>query len=195
VTLCKIHHCFPLLIPLVLGLLGLAGYSSCLLVTNGNASLEGEYEDDMVESLSGTIPFWFGVEPGLAWFVFLPIVSTLFFSGVLGCCGKLPLLGGRPRDKRMLEQGVRDTIIMPPETARRIRFWCCWDRRYGCFGSYPSASEQSEDEADTRNVVDIDIDIDIGSQEEEETPNNRLSTYPPNGIRSIGIWRMFDSSD
>ena len=143
-----------LLIPLVLGLLGLAGYSSCLRVTNGNASLEGEYEDDLVESLTdgklGDYSFLvrFGVE-----------------------------LGGRPSDERMLEQGVRDTIIMPPEMATRVRFWCCWDRRYGCFGSYPSASEQSEDEADTQNVVDIDIDIDIGRNFEQSPLNSSSKWY------------------
>jgi len=66
-----------LLIPLVLGLLGLAGYSSYLRVTSGNASLEDEYEDawskDSRTEYSGTIPFWFGsgsssVWPGLSFF-------------------------------------------------------------------------------------------------------------------------------
>jgi hypothetical protein len=111
----------------VLGLLGLAGYSSYLRVTNGNTSLEDEYEDDLVETLTdGKLGDYFflvrfGVELVLAWFVFFPIVSTVFFSGLLGCCEKLPLLGGRPRDKRMMEEGMRDAIIMPDTNGSLVR--------------------------------------------------------------------------
>jgi hypothetical protein len=117
-TRCKDLGSF-VLIPFVLGLLGLAGYSSYLRVTSANESLEDEYEDDLVEAVTGgrlgdySFLARFGVELLLAWFVFFPIVSTVFFSGILGCHGRLPLLGGRPRDVRLLEEDLRDTIVVP----------------------------------------------------------------------------------
>lgn len=30
-------------------------------------------------------------------FVFTPIIQAILFSGILGCCGRIPLVGGRPR--------------------------------------------------------------------------------------------------
>ena len=107
-----------ILIPFVLSLLGLAGYSSYLRVTSGNSSLEDEYGDDLVDNLTagklGDYSFLvrFGIELILAWFVYFPLLSTVFFSGILGCGGKLPLLGGRPRDKIMVEKDLKETIIV-----------------------------------------------------------------------------------
>ena len=43
------------------------------------------------------------IEMILAFFVYYPIGATVLFSGILGCGGKLPLVGGRPREV-MLEQ-------------------------------------------------------------------------------------------
>lgn len=43
--------------------------------------------------------YGYAVELGMALFVFYPILGTLFFSGILGC-GRLPMLGGRPREVR-----------------------------------------------------------------------------------------------
>ena len=37
------------------------------------------------------------IELVLGWLVYYPLVGTLLFSGILGC-GRLPILGGRPRD-------------------------------------------------------------------------------------------------
>lgn len=97
------------LIPLVLGLAGLAVYSSHLRVTSEDAALEEEYGDDLVRTVTegrlGAYSFLlrFGVELLLAWFVFSPLVSTVLLSGILGCNGRVPLLGGRPRDKRRVE--------------------------------------------------------------------------------------------
>lgn len=116
-----------LLIPFVLGLLGLAGYSSYLRVTSGNTSLEEEYEDDLIGTLTegklGEYSFLirFGVELLLAWFVFFPLVSTIFFSGLLGC-NRLPLLGGRPRDKRVLEEDLKDTIVFSDDRTSYVEF-------------------------------------------------------------------------
>ena len=105
------------LIPLVLGFAGLAVYSSHLRVTSEDAALEEEYGDDLVQTVTegrlGEYSFLlrFGVELLLAWFVFSPLVSTVLLSGILGCNGRVPLLGGRPRDKRRVEQqlGMSDS--------------------------------------------------------------------------------------
>ena len=108
-----------MLIPLVLGLMAVAGYSSFLRVTNRNEKLEETYEDDIIDNLTagklGDYSFLvrFGVELLLAWFAYFPIITTVFFSGILGCGGRIPLLGGRPRDKRLLEENLRSTMIVP----------------------------------------------------------------------------------
>jgi hypothetical protein len=45
------------------------------------------------------------VELLLSLFVFIPILETILFSGVLGCCGLIPFLGGRPYEvKQALER-------------------------------------------------------------------------------------------
>ena len=98
-----------LLIPFIVLLLGLAGYSSYLRIMNSNTELEDVYEDDMITSITngklGKFSFFlrFGIELLLAWFVFFPLLSTLLFSGILGC-KTLPLLGGRPYDRKKLLQ-------------------------------------------------------------------------------------------
>lgn len=112
------------LIPFVLGLFGLAGYSSYLRLTNGeNSALEEEYGDDAIDNWTegklGRYSFLvrFAIELALAWFVFFPILSTLFFSGWLGCNGRLPLLGGRPRDKKLVEENLQNTIMVQDSRA------------------------------------------------------------------------------
>lgn len=45
----------------------------------------------------------YAIELGLAWLVYFPVIGTVLFSGCLGC-GRLPILGGRPRDKRLVDQ-------------------------------------------------------------------------------------------
>lgn len=74
---------------------------------NANAAIQ----DDMyveVGNIRGAESFAFlnkyFVEVLLAWFVYFPIVGTILFSGCLGCNGKLPVLGGRPRDLRIVQE-------------------------------------------------------------------------------------------
>ncbi|KAL3788336.1 hypothetical protein ACHAWO_008565 [Cyclotella atomus] len=43
----------------------------------------------------------YAVELTIALFLYYPLTSTMFFSGVLGC-GRIPILGGRPFELRML---------------------------------------------------------------------------------------------
>lgn len=62
-------------------------------------------------SLSGSNPdfrFLYGylVELGLSLFVFTPVIQTILFSGIFGCCGRLPLVGGRPRSVKLEEERV-----------------------------------------------------------------------------------------
>lgn len=61
---------------------------------------------DGVESFS----FLWGyiVELVLALFAWYPVMGTILFSGALGC-GKLPLLGGRPRELRRLQERTSRT--------------------------------------------------------------------------------------
>lgn len=103
-----------MLVPFVLAMVGLAGYSSFRRVTAFN-ELEDEFavNDDLYQQVTGGTlgPYTFLVkyvtELFLAWFVYFPLVTLVFFSGVLGC-GKLPVLGGRPRDKARVEQELAE---------------------------------------------------------------------------------------
>ena len=47
----------------------------------------------------------YGVELGLALFIYYPVVGTVLFSGVLGC-GKVPVLGGRPYEVMMEKKRI-----------------------------------------------------------------------------------------
>jgi hypothetical protein len=44
------------------------------------------------------------VELLVSLFVWYPVVTTIFFSGVLNFCGKVPYFGGRPQEMRDLEK-------------------------------------------------------------------------------------------
>jgi len=106
-----------MLVPVVLGLMALA---VCLVLARvtieaddaDGANTEGQdgwdFSDTNVDSVEGVQSFSFlsdyCVELALAWFVWFPVVGTLLFSGILGCNGRLPILGGRPRDKRLIEE-------------------------------------------------------------------------------------------
>lgn len=75
---------------------------------------DGDGDDDFYvdwEQIDGASSFRFlakyCVELLLAWFVYFPVIGTIMFSGVLGC-GRLPVLGGRPRDKRLVEEESRE---------------------------------------------------------------------------------------
>ena len=46
----------------------------------------------------------YAMEVALAWCVYFPLLGTILFSGCLGCGGRLPLLGGRPRDIQLVAQ-------------------------------------------------------------------------------------------
>ena len=84
-------------------------------INNNNAvdDLQEGDDDEYVEweNIDGLGSFFFlakyTVELMLAWFVYFPIVGSVMFSGVLGC-GRLPILGGRPKDIRLVEEESKD---------------------------------------------------------------------------------------
>ena len=82
---------------------------------NNNAAddLQEGDDDEYVDwdNIDGVGSFFFlakdSVELMMAWFFYFPVVGTIMFSGILGC-GRLPVLGGRPRDIRLVEEESRD---------------------------------------------------------------------------------------
>ena len=112
-TRCKDCGSF-MMIPVILALVGLATIVVLKRASGDETGLEdyNNIQDDQFVSwneIDGAQSFSFlleyCLELGLAWFVYFPIVGTILFSGILGCNGKLPVLGGRPRDKRLFEEG------------------------------------------------------------------------------------------
>jgi len=77
---------------------------------NNNAEGNNDYMDDALdieihEWESFSFLSQYGIEVFLTWFLHFPIVGTILFSGILGCNGRLPILGGRPRDLKRIEEG------------------------------------------------------------------------------------------
>lgn len=75
-------------------------------VVNGDGG-----DDDFIDAISGienaqsfSFLLDYLVEQTLVWTIYFPTVATVIFSGVLGCNGLLPVLGGRPRDVRRMEE-------------------------------------------------------------------------------------------
>ena len=75
---------------------------------------DGDGDDDLYvdwQGFEGAGSFSFlakySVELVMAWFVHFPVMGSILFSGVLGC-GRLPVLGGRPRDVRRVQEDSRE---------------------------------------------------------------------------------------
>lgn len=100
-----------LMMPFVLGFAFLATYACMLRANSTNEDLQQD-EDDVYEQygeILGSFSFLteYIIEIVLAWFFYFPIFGTVMFSGILGC-GRLPVLGGRPKDKRTFEQEMAE---------------------------------------------------------------------------------------
>eukprot|EP00339_Tiarina_fusa_P027685 CAMPEP_0117023380 /NCGR_PEP_ID=MMETSP0472-20121206/17458_1 /TAXON_ID=693140 ORGANISM="Tiarina fusus, Strain LIS" /NCGR_SAMPLE_ID=MMETSP0472 /ASSEMBLY_ACC=CAM_ASM_000603 /LENGTH=330 /DNA_ID=CAMNT_0004729487 /DNA_START=30 /DNA_END=1022 /DNA_ORIENTATION=- len=65
---------------------------------------DGEY--DYMSILTYT-----GIELAVSWIVWYPLVATTLFSGILGCNGRVPILGGRRRDLKLEQQRLNCTGI------------------------------------------------------------------------------------
>lgn len=98
---------------IVLVVMGVGGYAVLLRATleyTGEGSVSEEVEEsiknneiydlDVEDKRSFKFLLSYLVEFVLALFVYYPIAVTILFSGVLGCNGRIPLLGGRPREMK-----------------------------------------------------------------------------------------------
>ena len=91
----------------------LAGYS-CYTRIHNSDNYDNAKDDDLYSQVTGgklgqfTFFVKYAVELFLAWFLYFPIFGTVMFSGILGCGGRLPILGGRPRDKKLIEQDMAE---------------------------------------------------------------------------------------
>ena len=74
-----------------------------------NVTSAGLFDDEIQLQVDDTRSFRFligwAVQVVLSLFVYYPIIGSIFFSGILGCC-RLPLLGGRPREIWLEEQAA-----------------------------------------------------------------------------------------
>lgn len=115
-----------IMIPVVLALMGIAAVAVMRRASDGgdeygsynsggndnggdSSTSDNPWADSLVwNGVGGAQSFSFlskyAIELSLTWFVYFPIVGTILFSGILGCGGRLPVLGGRPRDIRLYQE-------------------------------------------------------------------------------------------
>jgi hypothetical protein len=98
----------------VVGCAMFAGAYAVLLRASIDYKDEGSISEEVMESIKSneiyriefedkrSFKFLMGylIEFVLAMFVYYPIAVTILFSGVLGCGGRIPILGGRPREMK-----------------------------------------------------------------------------------------------
>jgi hypothetical protein len=86
--------------------------------------LENIHWDDLQGIQSFSFLFKSSTELLLAWFVYFPIIGSVLFSGILGCNGRLPILGGRPRDIRIVQQEqLEHNNHTSPSSSKYQRSW------------------------------------------------------------------------
>jgi len=77
------------------------------VASNTNSGFVNSILWNAIEGVSTfTILSKYAIELSLTWFVYFPICGTNLFSGILGCGGRLPVLGGRLRDMKLHEQSM-----------------------------------------------------------------------------------------
>lgn len=92
--------------------------------TNGSTSAEGEEGEDTTNERDFDFFFtseaWdfdldnaedgfqfmlaYVVQMGLSLFIYYPLIGTILMSGVVGCCGRSPIFGGRPYEVKQWEK-------------------------------------------------------------------------------------------
>ena len=81
------------------------------------ADSEGFFHSVVLGGGASNFDFLLGyfVEFFLAVFVYSPLILTIVFTGILGCDGRIPVLGGRPREvaKEQRYAMKRQRYIMP----------------------------------------------------------------------------------
>jgi hypothetical protein len=93
----------------VVGTVALATMAVLIVAAGDSASEDQKISTELkIGSNSNAESFRFllayFVEVLVSLFVWYPIVTTIFFSGVLSCCGAVPYLGGRPQEMQDLEK-------------------------------------------------------------------------------------------
>ncbi|KAL7564253.1 hypothetical protein ACA910_012279 [Epithemia clementina (nom. ined.)] len=126
-----------MLIPVIVALLGFAIFLVLLRATHPDGSNNTRtshyfYDDDQQQNQQQQDDNWFtnpdvdvdqikGLESFsflqryvleliLVWCVYFPLFGIILFSGCLGCNGQLPILGGRPRDVRIVAQELAEKL-------------------------------------------------------------------------------------
>ena len=68
-------------------------------------------DQDVAKAMGDPTGFLVGyaVELSLVYLVYFPLIATLIFSGILGC-GRLPFLGGRPRQVQKMRENRMQKI-------------------------------------------------------------------------------------
>jgi hypothetical protein len=103
-----------ILIPIVLSVMALAIFSSYLRTHHTEIQEEAPNNDDLYNNMTGGSLGQFSfivkyfVELILAYLLYFPLFGTIMFSGILGCSGRIPILGGRPRDKAMVDKELTE---------------------------------------------------------------------------------------
>ena len=113
---------------IVMVAIGVGGYAVLLRASieyRGEGSIADEVEESIRTNEFYDIEFddkrsfrfllGYLVEFVLALFVYYPLTVTILFSGVLGCGGNIPILGGRPREMKRearYEQRKKDPKIL-----------------------------------------------------------------------------------
>ena len=76
------------------------GYSDIPVIHNSSVHFSEILELQVHEMQDFSFLKGYAIEFVVSLFVFYPLVEAILFSGALGC-GRLPFLGGRPREMKM----------------------------------------------------------------------------------------------
>jgi hypothetical protein len=116
----KYRKCMPFVVMfVVVGTVALATMAVLIVAAGDSASKDQKISTELkigsnanAESFRFLLAYF--VEVLVSLFVWYPIVTTIFFSGVFSCCGTVPYLGGRPQEMRDLEKADK------PEGEERV---------------------------------------------------------------------------
>jgi len=68
--------------------------------------------DQLTDASSYEFLVAYGIELAVAWFLYFPLAQTILFTGILGCCGSIPLscIGGRPYEVKKERQELEEAM-------------------------------------------------------------------------------------
>ena len=142
--------------------MGAGGYAVLLRASieyKGEGSVANEVEESIMSNELYQVEFedkrsfrfllGYLVEFVLALFVYYPIAVTILFSGILGCGGRVPVLGGRPREvkrERRYEMRKRQ-----PKILKAINLPATAEEDDDCDSVYTSGSYRDDESRDRFN--------------------------------------------